>query len=135
MKQLFLIAMLVLASVAAKAQFIYNQAQCPLEYRRFCIDQNCIPNYPGGSWAPLLPGPSSTPITSSFCNPGEIDGFEVRYDFTQPPFCTGSISVINPSALTLCGMWNIQRVGACECTADKDGIYVEYNGLNVHISD
>ena len=92
MKQMIVLAILVLGCMSAKAQFIRNNTNCPVDVSVFCYDPMTCASTPSCTTV-SLPAGAIVPLPSCSCMPPMIDGYEVRFTTCGP---TPSVSVGNP---------------------------------------
>ncbi len=136
MKHLLLVAIMAIASFTTKAQWVANASSCDIEYRQICIDlTTCTVSYPSTTWV-SSPANSHLPLTILRCNPGEVVGYEVRYDAGSTGCTNTPVTVIDhnfgPSA---CGINAHEDMGTCACNVNPLGAHVHFNGTNLHIDN
>lgn len=135
MKQLFLMALLFVCGYTAQAQFVANGSGCDVEYRQICIDPGtCTISYPSTTWI-SIPATSMVSLTITSCNPGEIVGFEVRYDAGSTG-CTNTPTIIQDQSappVPCPGVVQHGQMGFCPCSGNANGLDIHFNGLNLHI--
>jgi hypothetical protein len=114
MKQLIVLAIFVLGSFAAKAQFIRNLTGCPVEVSIFCYDPATCASMPPCTVL-SLPAGAVVPLPSCACMPPMTDeGFIVRFNTCPTPSVTVGNPPCFPPALPVPGcqhcvgnaMWN-----------------------------
>jgi hypothetical protein len=132
MKQLLMIAILVIAGFSANAQRFHNDSQCDLEFREVCID---VTGAPGGCTITGTGGWISAPamthvtLTPTGCTPPDELAYEVRYAASTG--CTAS--VIIKGTPTICTTYPqfAQLPGCSPC--NPNGLNVHANPHNVHV--